>query len=337
MFVDRVRIKVQGGKGGDGCMGFRREKYVPLGGPNGGDGGNGGSVILRADRSADSLAQLSHRKHLRAASGTGGQGSSCRGRDGEDTLVLVPPGTLVLDANEGFTLKDLASEGDEIVVARGGKGGYGNEHFKTAENRAPREVTKGEPGETRELLLELKLIADVGVIGKPNAGKSTLLARVSKARPEIADYPFTTKHPNLGLVDVDFDHSFVMADIPGLIENAHEGAGLGLEFLRHVERTRVLIHLVEPCPVDGSDPLDNYRIIRRELAEYDAPLAERPEIIAISKCELPGAEEARDQLAAHTGSPVLLLSAATGQGIDLLLRKTLGLLSAAKAEQAAKA
>ena len=331
MFVDRVRIKVQGGNGGDGCLSFRREKYVPLGGPNGGDGGHGGNVIIRADRSADSLAQLSHRKHLRASSGTGGQGSSCRGRDGQDTVVLVPPGTLILDANEGFVLKDLAGEGDEIIAARGGRGGYGNEHFKTAENRAPREVTRGEVGQIRELLLELKLIADVGVIGKPNAGKSTLLARVSRARPEIADYPFTTKYPNLGIVQVDFDHSFVMADIPGLIENAHEGAGLGLEFLRHVERTKVLVHLVEPCPVDGSDPLENYRIIRNELAEYDPQLAARPEIVAVSKCELPGAEEVRDQLAERVGAEVLLVSAATGQGIDRLLRRTQDVLSLQKA------
>jgi GTPase len=326
MFVDRVTIEVEAGRGGDGCVSFRREKFVPRGGPDGGDGGDGGSVIVIAEPGVDSLSALVHRKHWRAGKGVAGGSSKCHGANAEDLKILVPPGTMVLDADEGLLLKDLAAPGDIVVAARGGKGGKGNTRFKSSTNQAPREFTPGEDGERRHLTFELKVIADVGLVGKPNAGKSTLLSRVSRARPEIADYPFTTKVPNLGIVQIDLDRQFVMADIPGLIEGAHAGAGLGHEFLRHIERTRVLIHLVEPQPMDGSDPIENYRAIRSELDQYGHGLAERPEVVAVSKAELPEAAEIRDQLAATIGREVLLFSSVTGQGLDELLRRSYGFL-----------
>lgn len=319
MFVDRVQILVQAGKGGDGCLSFRREKYVPRGGPDGGDGGDGGNVIIIAQAGVDSLAALSHRHHWRATAGNPGRSANCHGRTAEDLIIEVPPGTIIMDQRGGFVLKDLAKPGDSLIAARGGRGGKGNMRFKTSTNRAPREFTTGEDGEGRELLLELKVIADVGLIGKPNAGKSTMLSRLSRARPEIAAYPFTTKYPNLGLVQIDRERSFVLADIPGLIEGAHEGVGLGHEFLRHIERAGILVHLVEPSPTDGTHPLDNYHTIRNELACYDAKLAERPEILCVTKAELPGAEELREQLKAVSGHEVLLVSAVTGAGLDKLL------------------
>jgi GTP-binding protein len=320
MFVDRVTIEVEAGRGGDGCVSFRREKYVPRGGPDGGDGGDGGSIIMVAEPGVDSLAALAHRKKWRANRGEHGRGSNCHGRSAEDLVIRVPPGTVIFDAEYSHVLKDLAASGERVVVAHGGKGGKGNTRFKSATNQVPRESTRGGQGESRRLTLELKVIADVGLVGKPNAGKSTLLSRVSRARPEIADYPFTTKTPQLGIVQLDLDRSLVMADIPGLIEGAHAGAGLGHEFLRHVERTRVLVHLVEPMPMDGSDPVENYRAIRRELEQYGHGLASRPEIVAVSKAELPGANEVQQQLAAVTGSEVLLFSSVTGQGLDVLLQ-----------------
>ncbi len=263
MFVDRVNIEVASGRGGDGCVSFRREKYIPRGGPDGGDGGDGGSVIIRAVPNIDSLAALSQRRHWHAEAGQRGGSSNCHGRNAADLVIEVPPGTLVIDAHEHHVLKDLAHAGDSVVAARGGNGGKGNLRFKSSTNRAPRDFSPGGESQQRLLVLELKVIADVGLLGKPNAGKSTLLSRLSRARPEIADYPFTTKYPNLGIVQVSADRSFVMADIPGLIEGAHEGAGLGHEFLRHVERAGILVHLVEPFPADGSDALANYQVVRR--------------------------------------------------------------------------
>jgi GTP-binding protein len=321
MFVDRVTIEVQGGRGGNGCVSFRREKYVPHGGPDGGDGGAGGSVVVVARRGVNNLSALAHHRFWKASSGAHGSGSNKQGRSAEDLIIEVPPGTLLIDAKGGFVLKDLTKDGDSVVAARGGAGGFGNTHFKSSTNRAPRDSTPGGEGEKRELILELKVIADVGLIGKPNAGKSTLLSRVTRARPQIADYPFTTKHPNLGMVTVDGDREFVMADIPGLIEGAHAGAGLGHEFLRHIERAGILVHLVEPLPTDESDPLENYRVIRSELEQYGRKLAERPEILVVSKAELPGAEEVREQLAAESGREVLLISAVTGQGLNQLVRQ----------------
>ena len=329
MFTDRVEIECTAGDGGSGCLSFRREPYVPRGGPDGGDGGDGGSVIVRADTNRGSLDSVVHRKHWRAERGRHGEGSLRRGANGEDEIILVPPGTLVLDAERGHTLRDLSAEGDEVVVAQGGRGGRGNKHFATATNRVPREHERGEPGQSRRIVLELKLIADVGLVGKPNAGKSTLLARMTAARPEIGAYPFTTKHPNLGLVRVGYAHQFVIADIPGLIEGAHAGIGLGHEFLRHVERTRVLVHLVEPSPLDGTDPLNNYRQIREELRLHDPTLLERPEVLCITKAELPDAAETRDLLAdelSRESDGILLISAVTGQGLDELTQRLLATL-----------
>src|SRR3954454_3206011 len=268
MFVDRVVIFVQGGDGGAGCRSFRREKYVPKGGPDGGDGGDGGAVIVRAVAGADSLADIVNRKFWRADAGGRGMPDNCHGRKAEDLVITVPPGTLVYDRDRGNVLRDLTRDGEQVVAAAGGRGGRGNKAFATATNRAPRQYQKGTPGEERWVVLELKVIADCGLVGLPNAGKSTLLSRLSRATPEVADYPFTTKYPNLGMVTIGGERAFVLADLPGLIEGAHAGGGLGHEFLRHVERTRVRVHRVEPSPADGSDPLENYRAIRRELELY---------------------------------------------------------------------
>ena len=320
MFVDRVQIEVAAGNGGRGMCSFRREKYVPKGGPDGGDGGNGGSVILEARAGVDSLAALAHRRQWRAEHGASGGPANCQGRNAADLTLLVPPGTIVIDETTGLVLKDLAAAGESIVAAKGGAGGWGNTHFKSSTNRAPRQTTPGEQGEVRRLLLELKVIADVGLVGKPNAGKSTLLSRLSRARPEIADYAFTTKVPILGIVAISRDRSFVLADLPGLIEGAHAGVGLGHEFLRHVERAGILVHVVEPFPVDGTEPLANYRAIRDELVRYDEELGRRPEIVAMSKSELPGADAVRAELSAAIGREVIGISAVTGAGLDALLR-----------------
>ncbi|MEQ8852420.1 GTPase ObgE [Gimesia sp.] len=326
MFVDRVDIYCKAGDGGDGCASFRREAHVPRGGPNGGDGGKGGDVVVLADENVNSLANIIGHKHWNAQRGGHGQGSLKTGRNGEDIVIMVPPGTLVLDTKRGHLLRDMKETGDRVVVAKGGKGGRGNRHFATATHQTPREFEKGGLGEQRDISLELKLIADVGLVGKPNAGKSTLLSRLSKAHPEIADYPFTTKYPNLGLVRVGFDHQFVMADIPGLIEGAHAGIGLGHEFLRHVERTRVLVHLVEPAPMDQTDPIENYRQIREEMRLYDATLMDRPEIVVVTKCELPDAEAVTELLSEELGQPVMQISSATGESLDQLVRKIVNTL-----------
>lgn len=323
MFVDRTTIYVKAGDGGRGCCSFRREKYVPRGGPDGGDGGDGGSVILRAVAGTDSLAGIVHIKHWRAEKGEAGTGSNCHGKTGKDLVIAVPPGTIVRDRDRGNVLRDLTEAGQEVVVARGGKGGRGNKSFASPTNRTPREVQPGEPGEERWLMLELKVIADAGLVGLPNAGKSTLLSRLSQAHPEIADYPFTTKHPNLGVVYAGGEAAFVLADLPGLIEGAHSGVGLGHEFLRHVERTRVVVHLVEPLPTDGGDPLENYRTIRRELEMHGKGLETKPEILAVSKCELTGSEEVRARLEQELGRPVLGISAVTGQGLSRLAGEVL--------------
>lgn len=321
MFVDEVVIQVEAGRGGDGCRSFRREKYVPRGGPDGGDGGDGGSVVVLAEAGVDSLAALAHRKHWRAKNGERGGSAQCHGASSEDLILRVPPGTVIRDAQEGFVIKDLTHAGDRVVVAHGGKGGKGNAHFKSATNRAPRTVTPGSEGEKRALRLELKVIADVGLVGKPNAGKSTLLSRLSRARPEIAAYPFTTKYPNLGRVQLDFERSFIMADIPGLIEGAHAGVGLGHEFLKHIQRAGILVHLVEPNPADNTDPINNYRTIREELEKYDIELIRRPEIVAVTKADLPEADAVRRQLAEELGRDVLLISAVTGQGLQELVAR----------------
>ena len=318
MFVDRVTIELIAGKGGDGCLSFRREKYVPRGGPDGGDGGNGGSIIIQAEAGVDSLTALSHRKFWKADRGHHGSGQNRRGKDGNDVTVKVPPGTIIIDAEHDFVIKDLVEDGDSFVAAQGGKGGKGNARFKSSVNQVPREWTPGAEGEARKFKLELKVIADVGLVGKPNAGKSTLLSRVTKATPQIADYPFTTKFPNLGRVVLDWERTFIMADIPGLIEGASDGVGLGHEFLRHIERAGILVHLVEPQPIDGTDPLENYHAITDELVQYNEQLGQRPQLVAVTKAELPDAEQVRDQLAAVTNSDVFLISSVTGQGLNEL-------------------
>jgi GTPase len=326
MFVDRAEIEIEAGRGGSGCVAFRREKYVPQGGPNGGDGGDGGSVIFRAREGVNSLVQFGHRKHWRAENGHPGQGSDRHGRNGEDMLIEVPPGTVILDSSSGMIIRDLVKDGEEVIVARGGRGGKGNAHFKSSVNQAPREATKGADGDSRRIILELKVIADVGLVGKPNAGKSTLLSRLSRARPEIADYPFTTKFPNLGLVSANMERSFVMADIPGLIEGAAEGHGLGHDFLRHIMRAGILVHLVEPLPSDQSDPIENFKTIRNELERYSPELATRPEIVVVSKSEIPEAEEVFEKLKGLVASPVLRISAVTGQGLNELIFRIIALL-----------
>ncbi|MCJ7543087.1 MAG: GTPase ObgE, partial [Phycisphaerae bacterium] len=290
MFVDEVDIVVVGGRGGDGCVSFRREKFVPRGGPDGGDGGHGGSVHVQTDGSLNTLQHLAGKHHWRAPHGRAGEGSNKHGRSGRDIVVRVPTGTIVRDAEHDLLLKDLTAPGQSICVATGGRGGRGNTHFKSATNQAPRQVEPGEPGQQRTLHLELKLIADAGLIGKPNAGKSTLLSHLSAARPKIAAYPFTTLSPCLGIVEAPGHQRFVLADIPGLIEGAHSGTGLGDAFLRHVERTRVLVHMVDICPISGSDPAEDYRAIRRELASYSPALATKSEIVVANKMDLTGAD-----------------------------------------------
>ena len=321
MFVDRVTLFVKAGDGGNGCLSFRREKYVPRGGPNGGDGGRGGHVILRATEGLTNLAHLSFQRHWKAERGGHGQGSDCTGRNAADLSIDVPVGTIIRDRDRGHVLRDLKQVGDMVIVAVSGKGGHGNTHFKSSTNRAPRQVEKGGIGEERWITLEMKVIADVGLIGLPNAGKSTLLSRISRAHPEIADYPFTTKYPNLGTVHAGEDRAFVVADIPGLIEGASEGHGLGHEFLRHVERTRLLVHLVDASPSDGSDPVANYRTIRQELEYYSPALAKRPELLVITKLDVTDATEAAERIARELGQTPLRISAVTGLGIPQLIHR----------------
>lgn len=290
MFIDHSTIHVKAGDGGNGCAAFRREKYVPKGGPDGGDGGDGGSVIAIGDPNKQTLLDFRHQRSWKAERGEDGRGKKQFGHAGADKEILLPPGTLIYDDASGEIVADLKA-GDRVVLAQGGKGGLGNDHFKSATHQAPREFTPGEPGIERKLRLELKLIADVGIVGKPNAGKSTLLAAITRASPKIADYPFTTLTPQLGIAELDSDRRLVFADIPGLIEGAAEGVGLGHEFLRHIERTAVIVHLLEVEPADGSDPIENYRVIRSELSQYSHLLAEKPEVIALSKTDLLGDEQ----------------------------------------------
>ncbi|HEX2569969.1 MAG TPA: GTPase ObgE [Polyangia bacterium] len=323
-FIDEVKIYVQGGDGGNGCVAFRREKYVPRGGPSGGDGGNGGSVVMVADPQLSTLLDLRYQQHYRAGRGEHGQGHDCYGRAAEDLLVRVPVGTLVKDEATDEVLADLDRPDMRFVAARGGRGGRGNMHFATPTNQAPRHAEEGTPGEMRTLRLELKLLADAGIVGYPNVGKSTFISRVSRARPKIADYPFTTLTPNLGVVSLSEGRSFVLADIPGLIEGAAEGHGLGHRFLRHVERTSVLLHLIE-CSVEPErDPVHDYEVIQRELAEYDAALAARPQVVALTKMDLTETREAyatlREAFAAR-GIELYAISAATGEGIKEVLER----------------
>ncbi|MCG0277585.1 MAG: GTPase ObgE [Thermanaeromonas sp.] len=321
MFYDEAKIYVRGGDGGNGAVAFRREKYVPRGGPSGGDGGRGGSVILEADPGLRTLVDFHYRTHYRAERGEHGQGKNKHGRSAPDLILRVPVGTVVKDAETNKVIADLIYPGQRVVVAAGGRGGRGNARFATPWDQAPTFAEKGEPGEERWLLLELKLLADVGLIGLPNAGKSTLLSRISAARPKIADYPFTTLTPNLGVVRLDEEHSFVVADIPGLIEGAHRGAGLGLKFLRHIERTRILVHVLEVGMLTGEEVLRNFKIVNEELNHYSPKLLERPQVIAANKIDLPGGEENVEFVKANLGASyrIFPISALKGEGLEPLL------------------
>ncbi|MDA8137133.1 MAG: GTPase ObgE [Desulfobacteraceae bacterium] len=318
-FIDQATIIVQSGDGGRGCVSFRRERYVPRGGPDGGDGGKGGDVLLKTNPSKRTLYHLQFKKEYKAPNGGPGLGSQCNGRGGTDLVLDLPVGTLIYDADSGELLHDLVAADETIVIARGGRGGLGNTHFKSATNRAPRYAQPGEPGQKFTLRLELKLLADVGIIGLPNAGKSTLISVISAARPKIADYPFTTLTPNLGVVRVGDREPFVVADIPGLVEGAHTGLGLGARFLRHVERTRLLVHLIDAGGIDPEDPLKSYRTINQELAMYSPSLAEKPQVVVVNKLDLTDADQLADCFCqALPQVNVLRISAATHAGLDQL-------------------
>ncbi|MEQ8175934.1 MAG: GTPase ObgE [Syntrophomonadaceae bacterium] len=332
MFVDQAKIYVKGGDGGNGIIAFRREKYVPMGGPAGGDGGRGGHVIFQADEGLRTLMDFKYKKHFKAPRGNHGGGKNMHGANGEDLLVKVPPGTLVKDLDTGDILADLVAHGQQQIVACGGRGGRGNARFANPINKAPSISENGAPGEERWLLLELKVLADVGLVGFPNAGKSTLISRISAARPKIADYPFTTLTPNLGVVRTRDGESFVVADIPGLIEGAHAGAGLGHDFLRHVERTRVLLFVLDAAQTEGRDVLADYEVLRRELNQYQSKLADQPYLIVANKMDLPEARQNLEGLSKRFGEKLLPISAATGEGIDFLIERTRALLAEANQE-----
>jgi GTP-binding protein len=337
MFVDEAVIHVKAGDGGGGCISFRREKYVPKGGPDGGDGGNGGSVIFIADTNKNTLLDFAGRHHWHAKRGMGGMGKKMAGLTGEDLTISVPPGTLIYDADHDILLADLDVPDKSVVAARGGKGGRGNWHFKSAANQAPRFAEPGTDGQERKLRLELKLIADVGLVGMPNAGKSTLLRSISDARPKVADYPFTTLDPQLGIVELTGERRIVVADIPGLIEGAQHGAGLGHAFLRHIERTRVIVHMLDLFPSDGSDPAKNYRAIRRELEAFSPTLAAKPEIIAANKVDLAVDEAAIRKLRRSLKrKDILAISGASHKGLEELLDRMWGYVRDARAETAAE-
>jgi GTPase len=318
LFIDRTKIRIQAGHGGNGVTAFRREKFVPRGGPSGGDGGRGGDLWLEADEALNTLLHLRYNPEHKAERGRHGEGSNRSGRDGEELVVRVPVGTQVFDAVTGDLLYDFTHTGERWLAARGGRGGFGNSHFATSTNRAPRYHQEGSPGEERELQLELKLLADVGLVGFPNAGKSTLISTISAAKPKIADYPFTTLEPHLGVVDMGDYKTFVVADIPGLIEGAHKGAGLGDRFLRHVERTKLLLHLVDVSSVTGRDPVADYETINRELAAYDENLATRPQIVVATKIDALDEPERLERLKSRADKderPFYAISSATGQGV----------------------
>jgi GTPase len=330
-FVDEAIIQVKAGDGGDGCVSFRREKSIPLGGPDGGDGGDGGDVYLVGDERISTLIDLRYQRHYKAESGDRGQGSQCTGKGGESLYIRVPLGTMIFDDATDECIGDCLGEAQQICIAKGGFHGLGNLRFKSSRNRSPRQFTKGTQGEERQCRLELKLLADVGLLGLPNAGKSTLITAVSAARPKIADYPFTTLRPNLGVVTLEAHKSFVMADIPGLVEGAAEGAGLGDQFLKHLSRTKVLLHLVDVAPIDGADPVESVKTIAKELAQYDAALAAKPRWLILNKMDLIPSEE-REVYAQQIierlqwTDPVFSISAAQREGTLLLCQKVMQFL-----------
>ena len=335
-FVDEAIIEIAAGNGGDGCASFRREKFVPKGGPDGGDGGRGGSIWVAADRNINTLIDFRYARRHQAKNGENGRGADCYGAGAPDIELRVPVGTVINDADTNDRLVDLSAHGQRALLARGGRGGIGNLHFKSSINRTPRQFTKGEPGEHRKLNLELRVLADVGLLGLPNAGKSTLIRAVSNARPKVADYPFTTLHPNLGVVRVGPERSFVIADIPGLIAGAAEGAGLGHQFLRHLSRTDLLLHLVDCMPADSSDPVRDVRVIVAELRKYDEDLFRKPRWLVLNKIDLiPGDERVRliadFRRRLRTKTPVYAVSAATGEGCRELMSAVAIFLAAHRA------
>lgn len=314
-FVDEAKITVESGNGGRGCVSFRREKYVPKGGPDGGDGGAGGDVVFYATNQRRTLYHLRFQQTYSAKNGEGGKGSQCNGRNGNELIIEVPVGTMIHDAETGDLIYDLASHDEHFIVAKGGRGGKGNKFFTTSTNQTPRFAQPGEPGETKVLRLELKLIADIGIVGFPNSGKSTLISAISAVKPKIAEYPFTTLVPNLGIVSWDWGEPYAVADIPGLVEGAHTGIGLGIKFLRHVERTRYLVHLIDAYEIDPYAPLERYEAINRELRLYSETLAEKEQIIVLNKMDISGSELAAEIFMDALGKKVICISAATGMGI----------------------
>lgn len=325
-FVDEAKITVEAGKGGNGCLSFRREKFIAKGGPDGGDGGDGGSVYLVSDVNLNTLSDFRHQKFFKADNGQGGEGRQKTGKSGEDCVITVPVGTLVYDVETGERIGDLTEPDQKLLVAQGGFHGLGNTRFKSSVNRTPRQTTPGSPGERRELRLELQVLADVGLLGKPNAGKSTLISVMSNAKPKIANYPFTTLHPNLGVVDCGYGESFVVADIPGLIEGAAEGAGLGMQFLRHLSRTQLLLHVVDIAPLEGDDVVQTIQAIEAELQKYSSELADKPRWLVLNKCDLLDEqtlnERANEVLSAlNWQGPVFQISAVTKQGVQDLIFK----------------
>lgn len=325
MFTDKAKIYIKAGNGGNGSISWRREKYVPAGGPDGGDGGNGGNVVFRVDTGMTTLMDFRYKRKYAAKTGMDGAGKRQKGKSGEDIIINVPQGTLVRDAESNLIIADLSEPDKDVIIARGGNGGWGNSHFATAVRQAPNFAKNGQPGEEREVILELKLLADVGLVGFPNVGKSTLLSMTTKAQPKIANYHFTTLEPNLGVVDLGDRRSFVMADIPGIIEGASEGVGLGHEFLRHIERTRILLHVVDVSSIEGRNPIEDFDIINEELSAYDMALEERPQIVVANKTDIIQNEDMYNDFLAEMerrGLEVYTISAATGKGVNELMMKT---------------
>jgi len=331
MFIDEAKIWIKAGDGGNGCVSFRREKFIPKGGPDGGDGGAGGNVYFRAVENLDTLLDFTGKHHWRAQNGQPGSGKNKHGSGGQDLIINVPPGTLIYDIDLDLLLKDLNKVGLKVCICRGGKGGRGNKAFATSTNQAPRHAEPGKKGQERDIRLELKLIADVGLVGMPNAGKSTLISRCSAARPKIADYPFTTLEPVLGIVELSDFRRFVMADIPGLIEGAHNGAGLGYEFLKHIERTRIIVHILDIMPTVGSCPVENYKAIRNELEQYSKALAQKEEVIVANKTDLDQDGKIVKDLKKKLKKKIYPISAVTGSGIKELTELLWKMVKEAKA------
>ncbi|MCX7816883.1 MAG: GTPase ObgE [Syntrophales bacterium] len=335
-FIDEAKIKVKAGNGGRGCVSFRREKYIPRGGPDGGDGGKGGDVIIRATSAKHTLLDFKYRQHFTAKNGGHGEGNKRTGANGEDLVINVPLGTIVRDASTGEIIADLTEDGQTVIVAKGGLGGKGNARFATPVDKAPRYAQPGLPGEEKDLILELKLIADVGIVGLPNVGKSTFLSRISAARPKIADYPFTTLAPHLGVVSFNDEDDLVFADIPGILEGAHNGVGMGVRFLRHIERTSILFHIIDISQITKEAAWNNYKILNKELSLYDENLAKKPQVVGIGKIDIP---ETKDKLPAvidffgKEGIRVFPFSAITGEGVDLVLREILSKFKELKSQR----